>query len=371
LLALAGAACAGAAPDGAGGLDEADEDAAPAPRAPRSLADAAVDPPAAREDALADPPSPPTADAAGAATPPDADGDLGDAAPSAYRTDGAPASPPPMVAELPFRSVGLGPFAACYLNTAHAVSCFGRPSGSSPAPGRDRPPADLPPAVALSGHHVGACAILKTPPAPDDAIRCWGQGFTARRPPRVADPVFLTSGDAHACALGASGAVTCWGASGHTPPAGLRAKRIASSTFDCAIAADDRVVCWGPGAPTPPAGLRARRIATGGHYEGRDLFACAVDLDDKVVCWGAGRGAAPPAGLIARDVAAAASAACALRADGTVACWGTISAPQGLETRALLMTYLTAAAVTPEGKLTFWGDLRDGKGTPPQTVIPF
>ncbi len=286
--------------------------------------------------------------------------------------DGNRPESPPSTSTTQFQSIGLGPFAVCVADTASLVTCFGRVAGVANGGARHQAPANLN-AVALTGHHTGACSILKEPPAADQAIRCWGAFMGTIRPPRVVDPVALTSGNVHACALGRAGSVTCWGEAGHTPPAGLQAKRIASLVFDCAIASDDRVVCWGPGAPAPPADLKAKRIAVGGLYDGTNSHACAITLDDSVVCWGAASSAINvPAGLKGREIATGNTATCAVRMDDGITCWGaggSARPPAGLRARFVLMNYMSAVAVTMDGRMVFWGDLRDGKDMPPDLRV--
>lgn len=269
-------------------------------------------------------------------------------------------------------SVGLGPFATCLIDPEHKLHCFGRPVNGDPPISRTRPPQNLGKVLAVAGHHVAVCAILRDPPAPDEAIRCWGYGIGGQRPPRVDRPTQITSGERHSCVTARDGAVTCWGenAAAHRPPAGLKAKRIASLTFNCAIDLEDRVVCWGPGAVQPPAGLRAKRIDVGGHYSGSSAIACAVSMADEVVCWGTNGGAVldPPAGLKAKEVDVGHGWACAADLDDAIRCWGAqrgVMPPAGARVRHLFLNYVSAVGVTAEGGLVFWGDAGDGRHRPP------
>jgi hypothetical protein len=301
--------------------------------------------------------------------------------------DGAPLAPGPSG---PGR-VGLGAWSACAVGADWTARCWGLPHVTANGGNRNQAPEGLK-AVALSGHHHGACGILKEPAAPDDAIRCWGADLGRVKPPAVRDPVELTSGDFHTCARARDGAVTCWKGSGEaaaapadvlaTPP-GLKAKAICSVTYNCAIGADDAVVCWGGGAPKPPEGLKAKAIACGGWFEyGRGArHACAIGLDDAVVCWGdpAGGATMVPPGLKATAIAAGNQSSCAVgKDDGLVTCWGTLGAdrggvstgfvrtPEKLAARAVFMNHETAAAIGADGRLVVWGVLR--AATPAITV---
>jgi hypothetical protein len=98
-----------------------------------------------------------------------------------------------------------------------------------------------------------------------------------------------------------------------------------------------------------------------------------VTTTDSVRCWGDNPGGVQqvPPGLLAREIAVGRGQACAIIAStDEVQCWGTApryGAPQpsGLKARSLSMAFRTAGAVALDGSFSFWGDLGDGRATPP------
>lgn len=180
----------------------------------------------------------------------------------------------------------------------------------------------------------------------------------------VTDATGVSAGGLFACALRRSGHVACWGAKGSgqlgdgSHPSGSRLTPVevvgvtdatavrAGEAHACALRASGRVVCWGYNRdgrlgngetawvqPTPVQvkGLRdAVAVTAGGEH------TCALRESGEVVCWGnnnAGqlgdrstKDRKEPVevdGLTdATDVAAGGAHTCALRASGEVLCWG-------------------------------------------------
>jgi alpha-tubulin suppressor-like RCC1 family protein len=132
--------------------------------------------------------------------------------------------------------------------------------------------------------------------------------------PGVQAVLELAAGEAHSCALGDKGLVSCWGrgdagqlgdgtaasrASASVVSLPTMATRVAAGgAHSCALLADGSVLCWGRGAegqlgagmtvtaaamPVPVSGLPlATTISTGGAH------SCAIDRDRQLWCWGSG-----------------------------------------------------------------------------------
>ena len=251
-------------------------------------------------------------------------------------------------------------------------------------------------AVAMAGGFQSICVL-----GDDGVVKCWGTnrsgelGIGTLSDPRSCSPeemgnaglVALTSAATtiaarreHACAVLATGQVTCWGVNtfgqlgtGDTTnrlapsdalvfPSDFRpAQLVLGDDHACALSADRRIKCWGSnqegqlGSPAagdryaPGPDLRVRgnpvaAVATG------DDHTCAILVGGRLKCWGrntAGQlgsgdtvnrgdlpdqmGDALPAVALDADataVAAGASHTCAVLANGAVTCWGAGDAGQ-------------------------------------------
>ncbi len=278
-------------------------------------------------------------------------------------------------------ALGVGYYSTCLVLASTDVRCWG---GTDP---RSVAPAGLK-AVFVASSHGHNCVIL--PPGSSERLQCWGDTFFrwATVPKGTYDPVQLAIGDMHSCVLNRDGSVFCWGEPKTlmTPPAGLRARFIASSgLFTCAIALDDSVVCWGFKNAEPPTGLKAVHIAVGsnGNYYGfdattpnpltsADRHACAVKPDNSVVCWGDNVNADNdvPVGLKAKEVAVGTYHSCALQLDGLVRCWGIINnndvrMPAGLRAKHIRASHKAVCAIKDDDTVACWGYDRNGKVTGP------
>jgi alpha-tubulin suppressor-like RCC1 family protein len=182
--------------------------------------------------------------------------------------------------------------------------------------------------------------------------------------PTITPPtsVPLAAGKLHTCAIGAGGAVYCWGddSSGqlgdgtaneaHAPVAARGISNAvaiaAGGAHSCAVLGDGSVACWGsnsdgqlgtgdtndsavPVVLPKPRGIVA--IGAG------DIHTCALRDDGAVLCWGSnyqGRlgngsgGATSPSPVAVKGMTDATALAvgpyhaCATRKDGSMACWG-------------------------------------------------
>ncbi len=140
----------------------------------------------------------------------------------------------------------------------------------------------------------------------------------------------------------------------------------------CVLNADNSVACWGqPGTMNaPPPGLKAKSLHAAAY------FNCAVKMDDSLVCWGINP-PAPPVDLKAKLVSAIVHTgghldeapgltrhACAIGLDDTLRCWGdniagTTDVPADLgPVRDVGVNSYTTCALKPDGAMICWGTRR-------------
>jgi hypothetical protein len=211
------------------------------------------------------------------------------------------------------------------------------------------------------------------------AVVCWGnQDYELMDVPAAARSgvTQVSVGERHRCAL-AQGAVTCWGSDDvgqSTVPAAARSAVTQVSVgqaHSCALAGGT-VTCWGSnngGEATVPAAAQSgvTQISAGINN------TCAVvGPDGTVSCWGNdffGQ-SSPPSGLTGvTQVSASTHHSCARRADGTVVCWGAFaSAPAGLSGVSEVSTGLFHACAVGGGTVTCWGDGSRGQSTVPTSA---
>jgi alpha-tubulin suppressor-like RCC1 family protein len=273
------------------------------------------------------------------------------------------------------------------------------------------------------------CALTRS-----SALLCWGddrQGqlgvgsaatlppaIAGREPPIVEDAIRISAGDAHSCALRASGEALCWGAGqngrlgeGRTEdraapvtvrlPAGLLEVR-AGGAHSCGRTIDRTVWCWGRGDAgqlgtgelgdrPQPVQVRALsavdQLAIGGSH------SCALSRG-RVLCWGAGdrgqngQAATTPApepavvggleGVV--EIAAGEAHTCALTAGGLIRCWGAgesgqlgvaaipfraapadVPVPPADRPRSLALGRRHSCFLSEHGGVSCWGDGSEGQ----------
>ena len=179
-----------------------------------------------------------------------------------------------------FTSISLGTDHACGIATDGTADCWGRNKDSHglmyAIMGGSRTISDF---AADCGGGSGACGAGRaSPPA--------GQ-FTA-----------VAAGRWHACGLGASGVVACWGSN---------RKRVGS--FGSSRTA---VV----GQANPPSG-QFKAIAAG------QWHTCGIKADETISCWGDnGHGQTDAPNGRFTSITVGYDHTCGFRADGTIACWG-------------------------------------------------
>ena len=209
--------------------------------------------------------------------------------------------------------------------TSPGLRCWGRN-----AVGQATPPAGLFGPLAVGARH--ACAM-----GAGGAIHCWGADDAGQlHAPQIAGlrtGAFLAAGRDFTCVADPAGGIACWGDVPFTPPpAGNWTQLVAGERHLCALGAQGAVACWGEnefGQSTPPAGLQAEWLVVGRNH----TCAGAGPDDDfgryEVLCWGDGSsGQFPPSPAYAYDAVAGDGATCLHTVGSTWRCSGSGSAAQ-------------------------------------------
>jgi alpha-tubulin suppressor-like RCC1 family protein len=201
---------------------------------------------------------------------------------------------------------------------------------------------------------TGFCAASA---ACDGMGRCVDPGDCAKELAEV-----IGAGEAHSCALGASGTIYCWGANAlgelgdgtlverwaAAPVSGIADGRQVSlgRNHTCAVLKGGTVKCWGAGAAgqlgnadmvNHPDPVAVPNVSDAVHLSAGGVHTCAVRASGAVACWGddsqgqlgEGMATATP-GMVhavmgltdAVQVAAGHLHTCAVRRTRDVVCWG-------------------------------------------------
>ncbi|HTR74129.1 MAG TPA: putative Ig domain-containing protein [Solirubrobacterales bacterium] len=212
--------------------------------------------------------------------------------------------------------------------------------------------------LSVGGGH--ACAI-----GAGGALRCWGDDSHGQLD-GVPGGEFasVSAGGTHSCAIRVDRELACWGEDGFGQidgvPAGQFLAVSAGLEDTCAIGADGKVSCWGDDSEGQLTGVPSGEfvaVSTGG------LHSCGIGADGALSCWGSDAHGAldgvPSGEFIA--VSAGRSHTCAIRADGELACWGddsrgqTDDVPTG-EFVAVSAGEFHTCAIRADGELACWGD---------------
>ena len=219
-------------------------------------------------------------------------------------------------------------------------------------------------------------------------LECWGNGFAGLPAGETffAGETFVqlsvTEGSrgSHGCALGADGAVLCWGDDRFgqaSPPQGEFVQVSVDADLSCAVDAEAALVCWGRWLGDLPEGEFVQV------YAGSP--SCALDTGGELVCWGGvERRSLPdaPAGSFSMVSVAAgpgsglgfgADYACGLRTSGEIACWaasfgqgsnfGQADPPEGSFV-SVSAGAEHACAIDTEGRAVCWGNNDTGQVDP-------
>jgi hypothetical protein len=219
-----------------------------------------------------------------------------------------------------------------------------------------------------------ACHVM-----PDTTLRCFGDRHPRTMPPAGLKTRHVTCAHDGCCALMPKEAggprIRCWSDKQTIiPPGGFATsvdpiQIVIGYQHGCALNADGSVACYGqPGTMNaPPPGLKAKSLYAAA------FFTCAVKLDDTVTCWGVNP-PMPPPDLKAKLVSAIVHTgghldeapgltrhACAIQLDDTVRCWGdnvegTTDVPANLgPVRDVGTNSYSSCALKPDGETVCWG----------------
>lgn len=230
-------------------------------------------------------------------------------------------------------------------------------------------------------------------------LRCWGSGGIDRRgfaqPPDLGPTLIVSTGLMLACAVtSATQAVRCWD-SGHDLP--VQEQPVPSSVVGpvtilgagqqhaCAVNATGNMSCWlwsdpsrvDLGQAKVPQDLGAvKAIALG------EFYTCAVTASPQTLrCWGSsdyfGAPVLVPSDLgPVRAAAAGGAGSCAVSTAGTLRCWNPSSAAYTTVPPDLGPTVMASVggshicAVTTAGKVRCWGDPQFNKTGVPSSLAP-
>jgi hypothetical protein len=258
---------------------------------------------------------------------------------------------------------GTGMCDACALGLDGAVACWGDKGG---------PPGAWEAIAATDDAGYG----IRT----DGTIGCfWNEACDAPEGPFTS----ISMGDSYggkgtpACAVGADGAVVCWGDDYYgaaTVPTDESFIAIAAGGYEvCRIRQDGSISCWGGNLPAPPSGTFTA-VGVG------DNFACALDTGGAISCWSndAEHVPEPPVEdppVHYSAVSVGGQHACGLVDDGSLMCWGDDadgrSTPPAGSFSSVSVGYVHSCAVQTDGAVACWGTNRDGECTPPSNDGPY
>jgi len=165
--------------------------------------------------------------------------------------------------------------------------------------------------ASISGTEAYACALDAT-----GKLTCWGDG-TEQKPP-IERAVQVSVQKPHSCALGLDGKVSCWGRDYEgslAVPDGTFTQVAVGHSHTCALRADETVTCWGwnTSGQTDAPGGKFTTLSAG------TQLSCGIRPTGELACWGMDT-KVPPGQFT--DVSADGFRNCALRKDGVLVCWG-------------------------------------------------
>ena len=230
-------------------------------------------------------------------------------------------SPPPDTGPsgAPYLDVSAGGDAACALNTASEIVCWGSDD--------DGEVSDIPLGL-FANVETGetSCALDAAGYA-----TCWGWDHYSNPTTLVPTPgvafTHLVVGAIFACGLDASGAMVCWGGNAVTLE-GTYSALCEGGYLVCGLMTDGGIDCASDYNEVDgyADGVNAALVGVSGDYTAiacTEANVCATDTAGLVTCWGPEQGGEfPPDDLVVTQLIAGTKDYCALLPDQTISCWG-------------------------------------------------
>ena len=247
----------------------------------------------------------------------------------------------------------------------------------------------------LSTGYLFSCLIR----ASDGGVGCWGnnaQGQTSVPASAASSQLAVSAGHGYACALSASGSVSCWGCGGGydsgqcSVPEAASSGTIAISAGQisaCALSGGGSIHCWGfnrEGQTSVPSDLPLEQVAVSCGI----WHCCALSASGVPRCWGCGGDSGngqcgiPPAVAASSLVSVSAGKhTCVLTSSGGIFCWGCEAnnqAPCAVPSLSasspaisVVATWDDSCLVNAAGGVVCWGLNAYGQGNVPSFAGSF
>lgn len=280
---------------------------------------------------------------------------------------GAPSLTPAEAAG-PYRALDLGGY-LCAIEPGDALRCWNG-GGPMPIPAHLSTAQDVAVGIHIQTSRVSTCAQ-------DSAgdVRCFGWAYNglSLAPADVGPIAQAVAGYQFSCVRGTTGAVNCTGRD-VVPPANLppMAHIDAGSRTVCGVSTSGLTYCWGVNSPQEtlnvPTNLGpATEVGVTGSR------ACAIVANGRLRCWGsdADNGTLAPSGSGYEQISLDGNTACGRAGNGRVRCWGSgisrwgIYPPSGLVAVDIGVGQHHGCALSNTGAVLCWGDNDRG-----QTDVP-
>ena len=289
-----------------------------------------------------------------------------------------------------FVQISLGFYAACGVDRARGVQCWGYADSTWDIPGNTPAEKQF---VNVQTNSDSACGLKL-----DGEIECWGR--TIMEPP-AGTFQFMTLDYGQLCALDMASNLQCFGRTWDTQLVGTYTSVDIGQNDACALDADGYVNCWSEGNPSVvdemPTSTRfldvqaaawkaygltedGDIICWGGHCRSEDdrdgpfismsigvSHHCAMKANGKAECWGSNtHGAVDPDEIV--DVTTGGFTSCALTAEGDTTCWGHYLPTPPREWVGNITFGSMGCGIDYLGRLDCWGSASFIDEDPPTTT---